>query len=243
MDSSITVYNSYKKGIKSVSGRFPIFNNNALMACDLPSTIIQTRTERIADLYESYDNFYLMREEGDQFNVDANLIDLPVQFTSPLNGSQINTTYNLIIGNELDLRYFIDSTNVTKRQLTAQLSQQAPPQFIEGIGNPVLNITSLTRPPVPCIGVLPCGGATVTIGYDAGSYGDIAATMTNIYVSTDGSLGTLIATVFGNKGTYTINNLLGNTTYYVTAINSNKQVSATLQFTTLAYLYLGYTPN
>lgn len=124
---------------------------------------------------------------------------------------------------------------------------------------PSPTISAIARPPQPCrdqngtfytvntywgvryTTVLPCYGATITVSYNMGTYGGVSGTGGNLYMSTNGTLGTLIATLANNSGSFTISSYLGwllagNTTYYITIINNFNCQSQTISVTTPAYV-------
>lgn len=68
MDPSIQIYTSYRKGLKTIQGSFPIFNNAALFGCVVPSTISEKNEKLLNDLNEFADSFYLITEDSDQYN-------------------------------------------------------------------------------------------------------------------------------------------------------------------------------
>lgn len=101
---------------------------------------------------------------------------------------------------------------------------------------PSLSFVSSTQPPRPCQGAWPCLGATITLNYNMGSFGGVNGSTGNLYMSTNGSLGSVIATFLNNTGSYTIYNLYGNTKYYLTLVNRYNCYSTTLQITTPSYI-------
>lgn len=68
MDPSIQIYTSYRKGLKTIQGSFPIFNNAALFGCVVPSTISNKNEQLLNDLDEFIDSFYLITDDSDQYN-------------------------------------------------------------------------------------------------------------------------------------------------------------------------------
>lgn len=65
MDPSIQIYTSYRKGLKTIQGSFPIFNNAGLFACNVSSVVTDSN---LLDLDEFADSFYLITEDSDQYN-------------------------------------------------------------------------------------------------------------------------------------------------------------------------------
>lgn len=67
MDPSIQIYTSYRKGLKTIQGSFPIFNNARLFGCNV-SSVIDTKKEEFVNLDEFADSFYLITNDSDQYN-------------------------------------------------------------------------------------------------------------------------------------------------------------------------------
>jgi len=68
MNPSIQIYTSYRKGLKTLQGSFPIFNNQALLGCVVPSTISDKKEKLLKELDEFTNTIYLITEDSDRYN-------------------------------------------------------------------------------------------------------------------------------------------------------------------------------
>jgi hypothetical protein len=67
MDPSIQIYTSYRKGLKTIQGSFPIFNNAGLFGCNV-SSVVPIKKDEFLNLDEFVDSFYLITDDSDQYN-------------------------------------------------------------------------------------------------------------------------------------------------------------------------------
>jgi hypothetical protein len=247
MASKITLYNSYKKGLNTVVGSFPVCEDILPFNCVVDTTFLP-QSANLLDLYERDYDFYIIAEESTLEN--QILFDVDTIFSSK--------PYNLIVNNNNEIQLFLQKYKKTKFvQSLITTTNFYEPTFQEEI--PTVSFVSTTPPPRPCVGRTPCRGATLTVDFTAGSYGGVEATSVNIYVSRDNELGMLVATLFKKQGRYTITDLIGDTTYKVTVVNNfnassgqiteftdvNPAISSPIFVTTphYAYVYITYLPG
>jgi hypothetical protein len=245
MDSNITVYSIYKKGINTIQGNFPLYENLALIGCQTNNNAIVTKINNtpITDLYEDEFTSYLITNQSDAANPDV-LISEVVDYNAvdPITGQPVITTYDINLSNKASITNFVNIAKqniipITPTVINAAASAPVAQQPINQNIRPKISYGDATTPPRPCQGGNPCNGASVTINYYSGSNNGIGATAINVYVSTSINLqGSLVATVVGSSGRYTINNLLGNTEYYISVTNNYGESSSNIAVTTPAYV-------
>ena len=245
MDSNITVYSTYKKGINTIQGSFPLYKNIALIGCQTNNNVIVTKINNapITDLYEDEFTSYLITNQGDAANPET-LVSEVVDFNAidPITGQPIVAIYDINLLNKVDVDKFLKIANqniipVAPTVINATASAPVVQQPINQNFRPKISYDTATYPPRPCQGGNPCNGATVTINYYSGANNGVGATAINVYVSTNINLqGSLVATVIGSDGKYTITNLLGNTSYYISVTNNYGQSSSNITVTTPAYV-------
>jgi len=135
-----------------------------------------------------------------------------------------NSTLPVIITSKYYDQGFNDHATNYDTTLATFVTLYSPP-------TPSIAYVSGTQPPRPCSGGGGCGGATITVSVDHGSYGNVAGTSSDMYLN-DVLQGTTTAASF----TYT--ELVGSTSYTAYSINNFGCQSGTpgITFTTPAYV-------
>jgi hypothetical protein len=102
---------------------------------------------------------------------------------------------------------------------------------------PTISFVEATKPPRPCCTTnTKCCDASITIDFNTNPNFGINSTFLNIYYSTNNINFTLHSTQLTNSGRVVIGSLIGDTLYYIKAINNFDCSSETLQASTLKYV-------
>jgi hypothetical protein len=95
MDSNITVFTSYKKGLNTIFGNFPVYLNQ--LNCNVSNAITSAATSNIdlTKIDEAQNTIFLISQESNTYNEFDIVVDIDSLVILPDQPEQI-LTYNLL---------------------------------------------------------------------------------------------------------------------------------------------------
>lgn len=94
MDSNITIFKTYKKGFKLITGNFPVFNNSNYAGCTIPTTLEDKKTQLLNDLDENYNTLYIV---GDDISGDVIAFYVDTGLINPITKEELIVPYNILV--------------------------------------------------------------------------------------------------------------------------------------------------